>query len=43
MAVTDGLEFHPIRVRRLQCGSPRSVDLVEPSHHVPAGARRDEY
>ncbi len=43
MAVTDGLEPHPFRVRRLQGGSPRSVDLVEPTHQVPAGARRGEY
>ena len=43
MAGTDGLESHPIRVRRLRCGSPRSVDLVEPTHQVPAVARRDGY
>lgn len=37
MAVADGLEFRPIRVRRLQSGSPRSVDLVEHIHPIPAG------
>ncbi|MGB7981694.1 MAG: hypothetical protein WCF36_13000 [Candidatus Nanopelagicales bacterium] len=34
MAVTDGLESHPIGVRRLQYGSPLSIDLVEPIHQL---------